>query len=166
MRHSKPAIRNAVLAAALAALGPAGGGAQPVIDAGAIKKGLLLPSAREPGAGRASVDIWVDFGHNSAELSGRGLRQASEMADAMQDPELEGRRFLLVGHTDARGSAEHNFQLSLRRANAVRAALAGRFGVRRGRIDVEGRGEEEPLSEGDAESDHALNRRVELLLAR
>jgi len=49
----------------------------------------------------------------------------------------------VTGHTDRAGSEEHNMVLSLRRANAVRAALiAG--GVSADRITVAGRGESEP----------------------
>ena len=111
---------------------------------------------------RPKVNVWVGFEYDSAELTSQGRRQASEMADAMLAREFDGDEFLLVGHTDARGAEEYNFDLSLRRASSLRDYLVERFGFRAGRIQVEGRGEREPLAAGDSASDHARNRRVEI----
>ena len=45
----------------------------------------------------------------------------------LSKPEFKGTVFLINGHTDARGSAEYNQQLSERRAAAVRRALIEQF---------------------------------------
>ncbi len=50
----------------------------------------------------------------------------------------------VVGHADKSGSNEYNEKLAMRRANAVRDALAQR-GINAGMINVSSRGEEEPL---------------------
>lgn len=50
----------------------------------------------------------------------------------------------VVGHADKSGSNEYNQKLAMRRANAVRDALAQR-GINPGIIRVESRGEEDPL---------------------
>ena len=92
----------------------------------------------------------------------QGTQQASEMADAMLDSKFDQDRFLLVGHTDTRGTDEYNFDLSFKRAKTLRDYLVERFGFHESRIQVEGRGEQEPLSKGDSPSDHARNRRVEI----
>lgn len=62
------------------------------------------------------------------------------------------------GHTDAKGSASYNQQLSERRAMAVKDELI-RNGVAPQRIRAVGYGETRPIS-----SSHAANRRVEILI--
>jgi OOP family OmpA-OmpF porin len=70
-------------------------------------------------------------------------------------------RILVIGHTDQMGKAEFNMDLSLRRANAVKAYLAQQ-GIDSSRIRTEGKGKTELLSEEtDAES-LRKNRRVEI----
>ena len=86
------------------------------------------------------------------------------MAGAMLSAEFADTRFLLVGHTDARGGAEYNLDLSYRRAASLRQWLVERFGFRAERISAEGRGEQEPVATGNSPDDHARNRRVELRL--
>ncbi len=67
----------------------------------------------------------------------------------------------LVGHADARGSDEHNLDLSWRRAETVRRALAAALpGLV---ITSEGKGAREPLiPDAHQESEHQVNRRVEI----
>lgn len=115
-------------------------------------------------SGDNSIALWVGFAVNSAELSQQGARQASQMAMAMLHPEFEGHRFLLVGHTDVRGSAAYNQDLSSRRASRLRQWLIERFEFNEETLEAEGRGEKEPVAEGDTDWDHARNRRVELKL--
>ena len=114
---------------------------------------------REP-----SFDVWVGFEFDSAELTTQGSRQATEIAKAMLDQ--RGHRFTLVGHTDVLGPAEYNLHLSNRRARGLRTWLVDRFGIRAERLEAEGRGESEPVAEGDSEDAHSRNRRVEVKLLR
>jgi outer membrane protein OmpA-like peptidoglycan-associated protein len=74
--------------------------------------------------------------------------------------------FLLVGHTDKRGSMAYNQVLSEKRAKSVKTALERQFPSLVGRLKTEGRGETELLYDGDSESDHMLNRRVKVTLIR
>jgi outer membrane protein OmpA-like peptidoglycan-associated protein/tetratricopeptide (TPR) repeat protein len=67
----------------------------------------------------------------------------------------------IAGHTDNRGSPEHNQVLSERRARAVVAYLGNR-GVDPSRMRPVGYGEGEPVSGNDTEEGRALNRRTEL----
>lgn len=62
------------------------------------------------------------------------------------------------GHTDTQGAAEYNQQLSERRARSVEVALI-QYGVMPERIRSVGYGETRPIS-----SDHATNRRVEIII--
>lgn len=65
----------------------------------------------------------------------------------------------IIGHTDTRGTDAYNLDLSARRAAAVRAWLVEQ-GVAAERLETEGRGEAEPVAEGETEEAHAFNRRV------
>ncbi|MDZ7666924.1 MAG: OmpA family protein [Desulfotignum sp.] len=62
------------------------------------------------------------------------------------------------GHTDTRGSEEYNLRLSEQRAQAVKNELI-RNGVMAQRVKAVGYGESRPIS-----SDHAMNRRVEIII--
>ena len=66
----------------------------------------------------------------------------------------------IEGHTDTQGPEDYNLELSGKRAEAVRDYLI-RSGVPPERLDAEGIGETRPLQEGESESVHATNRRVE-----
>jgi outer membrane protein OmpA-like peptidoglycan-associated protein len=83
------------------------------------------------------------------------------MADALHHPYLLGYRFLIVGHTDARGNREYNLKLSQQRADSIREALVNPFGVDRRRLDALGLGEEQLLRRNNPEA--AENRRVQLI---
>ncbi len=70
---------------------------------------------------------------------------------------------LIVGHTDALGSADYNQGLSQRRAQAV-ADYLGSQGVLASRLRTAGRGEAEPVSSNETEAGRQLNRRVEVAI--
>jgi outer membrane protein OmpA-like peptidoglycan-associated protein len=81
------------------------------------------------------------------------------MADSLYHPYLLGYRFLIVGHTDAKGNREYNLKLSQQRADAIREALINPFGISPARIEAVGLGEEQLLNRSKPES--AENRRVQ-----
>jgi outer membrane protein OmpA-like peptidoglycan-associated protein len=115
---------------------------------------------------RPGVNIPVQFGFDRSELNSRGIRQASELGAALMREKMRPWSFLLVGHTDKRGSMAYNQVLSEKRAKSVKTALERQFPSLVGRLKTEGRGETEPLYDGDHESDHMLNRRVKVTLIR
>ncbi len=69
----------------------------------------------------------------------------------------------IVGHTDSDGSDEANLELSKNRADAVKKALVGVYGVDSGRLTTEGKGELEPVAENSSPEGKAQNRRVEFI---
>ena len=71
----------------------------------------------------------------------------------------------IVGHTDSTGNDVYNLELSLRRAAAVRDALAG-LGVDAARLRTEGLGARDPVASNDTESGRAQNRRIEFRIDR
>lgn len=66
---------------------------------------------------------------------------------------------VVEGHTDSTGTAEHNQQLSQRRAAAVVAYLTGR-GIAASRLSSVGKGEGEPTEDNATPAGRAGNRRV------
>jgi outer membrane protein OmpA-like peptidoglycan-associated protein len=66
---------------------------------------------------------------------------------------------IVEGHTDSTGTAEHNNDLSERRAKAVVAYLTGR-GIAAGRLSAIGKGEGEPVDDNATPAGRAGNRRV------
>jgi OOP family OmpA-OmpF porin len=69
----------------------------------------------------------------------------------------------VVGHTDAQGTAEHNLDLSRRRAASVVNELVSKYGIGADRMDSFGCGFFAPVASNAAEEGRAKNRRVELV---
>ena len=111
---------------------------------------------------RLRVNVPSDFSFDvgRADIKPAMRPVLDEMARNL-DP---GVRVWVVGHTDSTGSEATNRPLSVERAQAVRSYLVGR-GVASTRINVDGRGEREPVASNDTEAGRAQNRRVEVLLA-
>ncbi len=72
-------------------------------------------------------------------------------------------RIEVVGHTDNTGSAQHNYQLSQRRAGSVAGVLTGN-GVPANRVSIYGRGFDQPIASNATEAGRAQNRRVEIII--
>ncbi len=98
----------------------------------------------------------VYFDYDSYELNDEALRQLEKISDKIVIPKET--QLYVTGHTDSKGSDEYNYELSKRRAEAVKAFLM-ELGVPSGNIIVLFKGESEPVSKNDA-----LNRRVEVVL--
>ncbi len=70
----------------------------------------------------------------------------------------------VVGHTDNAGGLEGNFDLSKRRAGAVKDALVKQYGIAADRLTANGVSYLAPVSTNGTEAGRAKNRRVELVL--
>src|SRR5262249_47991640 len=73
-------------------------------------------------------------------------------------------RVLIEGHTDSRGSAAYNQELSDRRAAAVATALESR-GIPGDRVQTAGRGKDFPVASNDTPEGRQRNRRVEIVFS-
>src|SRR5712692_7484219 len=99
------------------------------------------------------------FSSDSAVLQPAAVEQLAQLGDILaRYPED---RIVIQGHTDSTGSAAHDEELSLRRAEAVRDVLASR-GVNPRQMLVEGVGAAHPMGDNSTPEGRAENRRVEL----
>lgn len=104
----------------------------------------------------------VLFATDSDELKAGAYRAVDRLADFLEkNPE---RRLLIEGHTDARGTDEHNQDLSERRAESVAVALMQR-GIRSDRLRPVGLGEAYPVASNDTTAGQQQNRRVEVVIS-
>ena len=101
------------------------------------------------------------FDFDSSSVRGADFQKLDEAVAAASA--LDDAEFAVTGHADRAGSEEYNIDLSLKRADAVRAALIDR-GVSSDAVSVGGRGEAEsavPTADGVREQ---ANRRVEVII--
>lgn len=169
MRHGHRIASLALLVAALGA--PAWSTAQaqspaPVKDASVddlVKQlaptGAATRSLRNLTPERRQIDLVIGFDFDSAKLQPVSVPLLERLATAMKTPRLEPLRFKVEGHTDAKGSARYNEELSARRAQAVVTFLASQ-GVEGARLEAEGKGFKEPLDA--AQPTAPENRRVRI----
>ncbi len=98
------------------------------------------------------------FAQGEVELSARGeefLQIFPALANRTNGP------VFVNGHTDDVGGGLANLELSQRRAEVVKAVLAG-TGIDEARIVATGKGDLEPVAPNDSEEGRASNRRVEV----
>lgn len=69
----------------------------------------------------------------------------------------------IIGHTDSDGSDAANLDLSKKRAEAVKAALAKEYGIDESRMETDGKGESKPVADNKTKEGKAQNRRVEFI---
>ncbi|MBO6783565.1 MAG: OmpA family protein [Alphaproteobacteria bacterium] len=103
----------------------------------------------------------VFFNWDSSSITEAARQVIAQAAEAIRNNRIT--RILAVGHADKSGPASYNVGLSERRAEAVEGALAAQ-GVPAGNVDVEWRGEADPLVATPDGVREPQNRRVEIIL--
>lgn len=101
------------------------------------------------------------FDVNSDRIKGESYGILKQIAGVLT--ENPGLKVQIVGHTDADGDESANMDLSKRRAESVKTALAQEFGINAGRLETDGKGESEPVDKNDNPAGKATNRRVEFV---
>jgi OOP family OmpA-OmpF porin len=107
------------------------------------------------------ISYGIQFDVNSDKLKPESYSTLKVIADILkEDPSL---KLLVVGHTDSDGDDVSNLDLSKRRATSVKNELVTKFAVEAARLETDGKGESEPLTENNSALNKAKNRRVEFI---
>lgn len=116
---------------------------------------------------RAGEGIIVNFSSgilfdtDKADVKAAAQDNLQKFATSLQNnPETN---ILIVGHTDNTGSDAHNMDLSIRRAEAVKAVIMADK-INGSRLTVQGKGETEPIGDNNTVDGRAQNRRVEIVI--
>ena len=126
----------------------------------AASPGAPDDAAPEPPPAPPSISMAIQFDFDSARLRPEGEAALDKLSAALKSPELASSRFLVEGHTDAKGAAAYNLRLSQSRADEVRRYLLAQ-GVMAERVESAGRGAQDPA---DAAHPYAAqNRRVRIV---
>jgi outer membrane protein OmpA-like peptidoglycan-associated protein len=110
-------------------------------------------------AGRIEILEQIQFKTGSAEILPVSMEIVHAVAKIMTE-HAEIKKVRVEGHTDNKGFAGMNKDLSKRRAASVVTALV-KAGIDKGRLVSEGFGQEKPLASNDTEEGRQTNRRVE-----
>ena len=110
--------------------------------------------------GKASI-YGVLFDYDKAVIKPESKQSLDVIAQVLEKNKKLS--LYVVGHTDDKGSAEYNLDLSKRRANAVVKALIADYGIAKTRLIPQGVGPYSPAATNKNELGRELNRRVELV---
>jgi outer membrane protein OmpA-like peptidoglycan-associated protein len=101
------------------------------------------------------------FDINSDKIKPESYGTIKEIANVLK--ENSAVKVKIIGHTDSDGSDASNLDLSKKRAESVKSALNIEFGIDTARMETDGKGETEPVSDNNTPNGKANNRRVEFL---
>jgi outer membrane protein OmpA-like peptidoglycan-associated protein len=108
-----------------------------------------------------NVDIEVVFAYDSNKITQETAASLLALGRALQDPRLANARFVIAGHTDARGTRAYNEALSERRAQAVRQFLIEHFKIVPDKLVARGFGESQLKNPRNPRAPE--NRRVQVI---
>jgi OOP family OmpA-OmpF porin len=123
-----------------------------------VRNGLRVAVQEQSLMDQTLANRIVEFEPGSAVLRPVALPVLDDMAKAML--QLSGKRFEVIGHTDASGVRAGNVTLSMARAQAVKAYLVAK-GVAAPNVSTLGMGPDQPVASNDTEDGRARNRRIE-----
>ena len=108
-----------------------------------------------------SIDLEIFFDYKSAQVTANAAAVLNTLGRALSDARLAEDSFLIAGHTDAKGGAAYNLELSQRRAEAVRQFLITNFKIDANKLVAKGYGLQRLKSPNDPLA--AANRRVQIV---
>ena len=118
------------------------------------------PNPSSPADAPPSLSLAIQFDLNSARVRPESGNVLGNLVAALMSPDLKSNRFVIEGHTDARGVPAANLRLSQQRADEVRLYLVA-LGVHPARLKAVGKGSTEPANPLDPLA--ADNRRVRVV---
>lgn len=112
---------------------------------------------------RPSVNIPLNFQFGTTDLTPESAANVEVLAKTL-NRHYASNKILLVGHADSRGSTDYNMALSINRAQQIQRAVIAQQPTLETQINIAGKGESALLSNGETESDHRVNRRLEVII--
>src|SRR5712671_841879 len=144
------------------AAGQSAASAQQMADAANNRVGVLTNTVANRDNYRPVAETSVKFGFNKDNLTPKAREALDQLAGSISS--TKGYIIALEGGTDSVGSADYNYDLSQRRANAVIQYLASKYNVPAHKIYVIGLGKDKPVEDNKTSSGRADNRRVDVRL--
>jgi len=111
---------------------------------------------------KPNINVNINFKSNSTEIVESSYQALDVLAEALADRAISSKQVTIVGHSDQRGAEGYNMDLSVKRAKYIEKELISRNPVLQGKLLVLGKGEGNPLYEGNDENSFKFNRRIEL----
>jgi len=103
----------------------------------------------------------IEFEFNSANLTTKGIEIVDRVGEVLK--KYPSVKVEIGGHTDSKGKAKYNLNLSQKRVEKVKAELI-KIGIESNRLKAVGYGETKPIAPNDTEENRAKNRRVEFII--
>ena len=103
----------------------------------------------------------INFAANSDKILGKKTQNILNIIKELLQENPDG-ILIIEGYASSDGDDAYNIELSIKRAQAVKAYLV-RIGVLKDRLEVRGLGEAEPISDNESQEGRAENRRVQFL---
>ncbi|MGH8787327.1 MAG: peptidoglycan-associated lipoprotein Pal [Cupriavidus necator] len=135
----------------------AGAGAGTGADPRAVTPVTAADPLNDPNSPLAKRSVYFDFDSYSVKSDYQGM--LGEHAKYLGSN--KGRKILIQGNTDERGTSEYNLALGQKRAEAVRRSLAS-MGVPDTQMEAVSLGKEKPKAAGHDEASWAENRRADI----
>jgi len=110
--------------------------------------------------------IRIEFAYDSSFLRPEYFPLLNDIGRTLTNHAIEKNIMVIEGHTDWDGSEPYNFNLSLKRARAVKSFLIAHFPISPARIKIIGYGETAPLVSNTSDLNRQLNRRATCLLPK
>ena len=131
-------------------------------QAAEIEKDLEGARVERIGEGiKITFDSGILFDVNKSDLKQAAKTNLGNLAVILN--KYEDTEILVEGHTDSDGSADHNLDLSLRRAQSVSNYMSGQQ-VLSTRFKMMGYGEDQPIASNETSLGKQANRRVEIAI--
>ncbi|MBW1296174.1 OmpA family protein [Aquimarina litoralis] len=105
------------------------------------------------------VTYGITFDTGKASMKSESYGTIKKIARVLtENPSV---KVLITGHTDKDGDESSNQKLSEQRAASVKKVLVDEFDIEASRLQTKGKGESDPIAEGNTPEAKAKNRRVE-----
>jgi outer membrane protein OmpA-like peptidoglycan-associated protein len=130
-----------------------------------IRSVRVAESAPDVSTVLASTGMYVSHGINFYTDSDRIKPESAGAVRMVANALIKNAnlKLAITGYTDSTGNADHNLDLSRRRAEAVKTVLVSQFSIDASRLTADGKGANNPIASNDTPDGRAQNRRVEFV---